>query len=155
MSSAECSNGQAFRGLGPIALVPTPLLVGRNLGRTMFVCTYLGLGQKEGKFRLQLPLTPHRNSLFMSKYDEKESTSCPSSRTTGQPSSRVSDPTRDLHENRLSPDPSRAPETPDSNVLIVDWDGPDDPANPKKYVLLICDVRMTTKCHHRSGTADS
>ena len=25
----------------------------------------------------------------------------------------------------------------DNEVIIVDWDGPDDPANPKKYVLIL------------------
>lgn len=24
--------------------------------------------------------------------------------------------------------------TPDENTIVVDWDGPDDPENPKKYV---------------------
>ena len=27
----------------------------------------------------------------------------------------------------------------DEDVLIVDWDGPDDPQNPKKYVLYLFD----------------
>jgi hypothetical protein len=31
---------------------------------------------------------------------------------------------------------STTPEIPDPEVLIVDWDGPDDPQNPKKYLSL-------------------
>ena len=32
----------------------------------------------------------------------------------------------------------------DENVLIVDWDGPDDPQNPKKYVFSFM-IRLHTR----------
>lgn len=76
--------------------------------------------------------------------NEKESTPRRSSQATAQPSTGVS-LARDLHSNdRVPSDTSGAAETetPNNNVLIVDWDGPDDPSNPKKCALFICDVLM-------------
>ena len=40
-------------------------------------------------------------------------------------------PTSTLSDSRLSP--SSATRTLDDHTLTVDWDGPDDPASPRKY----------------------
>lgn len=42
-----------------------------------------------------------------------------------------SGPTSTLTESHLSP-PSSTPDL-DGHSLTVDWDGPDDPENPRKY----------------------
>ena len=34
-------------------------------------------------------------------------------------------------------------ETSDANVMWVDWDGPEDPMNPKKYVVQLLFCPMT------------
>ncbi len=37
-----------------------------------------------------------------------------------------------------APSPKTGVDTPaDDDVLIIDWDGPDDPENPKKYVCTL------------------
>lgn len=38
----------------------------------------------------------------------------------------------DLSDDRRSSNVSDATVNPDSGVVVVDWDGPDDPSNPKK-----------------------
>lgn len=65
--------------------------------------------------------------------NEKESASHQSSQATGLPSGGAS-PAHDLHDNRPPSDTSDVTKTSDNNLLIVDWDGPDDPSNPRKYV---------------------
>lgn len=41
-------------------------------------------------------------------------------------------PVRGLSGSRQLSNTSKTTVNQDSNVLIVDWDGPDDPSNPKK-----------------------
>ena len=86
-------------------------------------------------------------------HNEKEFVSGRSSHATGQPSSGIS-LAHDLNDNLLPSDTSEVTEIPGNNVLIVDWDGPDDPSNPKKYVLFVFGVHMTIKCHHSYGSDD-
>jgi len=58
-----------------------------------------------------------------------------------QVSSKRSSAALTLKDNRLGRDPSgldqpaKTSADEDSNTLIVDWEGPDDPENPKKRVL--------------------
>lgn len=83
-------------------------------------------------------------------HNEKESTSRRSSQTTGQSLSGVS-LAHDLHGNRRPSDSSDVTNIPDNNVLIVDWDGPNDPSNPKKSVDLQC---AHDERRHGCGTDD-
>jgi hypothetical protein len=67
-------------------------------------------------------------------FNEKVSLSC---RYSGEESNvpKESSLAHDLYDDRRSSNGSGAIVKSDSSVLIVDWDGPDDPSNPKKQVF--------------------
>lgn len=66
--------------------------------------------------------------------------------------SSTSDAAARLHVERLSEDTTEkvtqtrtenvSEETSDANVLWVDWDGPGDPMNPKKWVVRLLFVQL-------------
>lgn len=75
--------------------------------------------------------------------------------STGKPISRTQgdahDETSEVHSHSRRTSPQGHPPSPhstsDGSVLIVDWDGPDDPENPRKcglisFSLSLC-VRLT------------
>jgi len=64
-------------------------------------------------------------------YSEKGSTSHRDSEVASEPSNEGS-LAHDLSDDRRSSNVSDVTVNPDRSVLVVDWDGPDDPSNPKK-----------------------
>ena len=63
--------------------------------------------------------------------DEKNPTSCRDYEAAGG-LFKAGSLAYDLSDCRRSSNVSDATVNPDSDVLIVNWDGPDDPSNPKK-----------------------
>ena len=62
---------------------------------------------------------------------EKGPTSCRSLAVTSEPFEEGS-LARDSSDDPQSSNGSLVSVDPDSDVLVVDWDGPHDPSNPKK-----------------------
>ena len=73
--------------------------------------------------------------------------------TTNLPPTAHKSPSSDaLQSERLSEDTTEkvsktktenvTPETSDANVLWVDWDGPEDPMNPKKWVVRLLSIQF-------------
>lgn len=63
--------------------------------------------------------------------NEKNPTSCRDYETAGG-MFKADSLAHDLSDCKRSSKASDATVNPDSDVLVVDWDGPDDPSNPKK-----------------------
>lgn len=63
--------------------------------------------------------------------NEKGPASCRSSAAPSELSNKGSQ-MHSLCSGLQAPDVPEVTANPDNNVLIVDWNGPDDPSNPKK-----------------------
>ena len=58
-------------------------------------------------------------------------------------------PSPDEPEKPQEPSPEKEDKTStDDSVLIVGWDGPDDPANPRKYVKSVLWFRTSSRTGH-------